>query len=303
MSFHVLAKQLRAGCSSLELCEEELMSKHTSFHIGGAVRLMALPKSVAEAEFAVKTAAAMDIVPLLMGNGSNLLVADEGMDAFMIKCSEGLSAVSVEKEEVVAESGIPLARLASFSCEEGLTGLEFAHGIPGSLGGAITMNAGAYGGEMSQTIMETDYLTMTGERGTVRGSEHQFSYRHSTFSDGTRLILSSRIKLQKCDPVAIRACMKELMERRKGKQPLEFSSAGSTFKRPKGHYAAALIDQCGLKGLTVGGAQVSEKHAGFIINRGGATCKDVLGLMDQVQDIVLRQTGVLLEPEIKILGR
>jgi len=302
MSFSVLAKRLCEGCPTLELRAEEPMSKHTSFHIGGTVRLMAIPTSAAEALFAVRTAASMNIIPLFMGNGSNLLVADEGLNRFVIKCAERFSAVHQEEDELAAESGISLARLAVFACEHGLSGLEFAHGIPGSLGGAVMMNAGAYGGEMAQVVWKTDVLTMEGETETILDAQHAFAYRRSAFSDGTRLILGSRLKLRQGDCAAIRARMKELMERRREKQPLEFPSAGSAFKRPEGYFAAALIEQCGLKGLTVGGAQVSEKHAGFIINRGGATCADVLRLMEQVRETVLRQAGITLEPEIKILG-
>ena len=196
-----------------------------------------------------------------------------------------------------------LSRLANFALANSLTGLEFAHGIPGSLGGAVTMNAGAYDGEMKQVVVSTVCLTASGELEQVRGQAQDFSYRRSTFSDGRRLILGASLRLRPGDPTAIRARMEELSARRKEKQPLEYPSAGSTFKRPEGQFAAALIDRCGLKGCAVGGAQVSEKHAGFVINRGGATCGDVLRLIEHIQQTVFRQTGVALEPEVKLLGR
>ncbi len=287
-------------CPDLELLEQEPMNRHTTFRVGGPVSLMALPRTVQQAQLAVRAAVEEGIRPVFLGNGSNLLVPDAGCDVFVIKTTSGLCQARVDGNEIIAESGILLARLAVLARDHGLTGLEFAHGIPGSLGGAVTMNAGAYDGEMAQVITEVTYLTPSGEIETT--NEFGFSYRHSAFSDGSRLILSAKIRLQPGDPQLIRARMEELMERRKSKQPLEWPSAGSTFKRPQGYYAAALIDQCGLKGMTVGGAQVSEKHAGFVINKGGATCSDVLALMDQVRQRVFDATGVVLEPEVKLLG-
>ena len=200
-----------------------------------------------------------------------------------------------------AGSAVLLSRLSKAALEEGLTGLEFAGGIPGSVGGAITMNAGAYGGEMAQVLEEADVLDEAGECRTLPVSECGLGYRTSIFSGRRCLILKARFCLEPGDPAAVKARMEELAAKRREKQPLEYPSAGSMFKRPPGHFAAALIDQCGLKGLTVGGAQVSEKHAGFIINRGGATCADVLELVDRVKEEVLRQTGVELEMEVKVL--
>ena len=193
-----------------------------------------------------------------------------------------------------------LVRLANFARELGLTGLEFAHGIPGSVGGAVTMNAGAYDGEIRQVCVETTVLTPEGELETVAGEDQDFSYRHSAFSGGAMLILGAKFQLQKGDGAAIQARMDELMERRRSKQPLEYPSAGSTFKRPAGHFAAALIDRCGLKGRRVGGAQVSEKHAGFVVNTGDATAADVLALIAEVQRRVHETTGVQLEPEVRL---
>ena len=294
-----LKMELTCQCPELELREKEPMSRHTSFHIGGAAALMALPKSESQAEAAVRAAHEMGVVPFFMGNGSNLLVPDEGVDRFLVKSVPGLDWCRLEGEELSAGAGNTLARLAVFARDAGLTGLEFAHGIPGSLGGAVTMNAGAYGGEMAQVVCSVDCLTCSGERETV--TDCGFGYRHSAFSDGSRMILGARLALQPGDQEAIRGRMEELAARRQAKQPLELPSAGSMFKRPPGHFAGALIDRCGLRGLTVGGAQVSEKHAGFVVNRGGATCADVLALVEQVRERVLAQTGVELEMEVRLL--
>ena len=284
----------------LELLEREPMSRHTTFRVGGPVPLMALPRSAQQAIAAVRAAEEEGISPVFLGNGSNLLVPDEGVNVFVIKTVGGLDGAVVEGDCIAAESGSLLSRLAVLARDHSLTGLEFAHGIPGSLGGAVTMNAGAYDGEMAQVVVQVTVLRADGQVETT--DQFDFSYRHSAFSDGTRLILGARLQLHAGDAGRIRARMEELMERRRSKQPLEWPSAGSTFQRPKGHFAAALIDQCGLKGLTVGGAQVSEKHAGFVVNKGGATCADILELMAQVRTRVFDQTGILLEPEVKLLG-
>ncbi len=295
-------QKLRAAYPTLELREHEPMKSHTTFRIGGPVRLMALPKTEEEAVGAVRLANELGIEPVFLGNGSNLLVSDAGVDAFVVKAG-GLDEIAQTGAcELTAGSGVLLARLAHVALEEGLAGLEFAHGIPGSLGGAVTMNAGAYDGEMRQVITRTKYLTADGTVAWLEGEQQQFSYRHSAFSDGKRLILSAVATLRPGDRAVIRARMDELMERRRSKQPLELASAGSTFKRPEGYFAAALIDQCGLKGRSVGGAQVSEKHAGFVVNKGGATCADVLALVNLVRETVFKETGVALEMEVRTLG-
>ncbi len=298
--FEGLRRELKLRCPALEVREWEGMSRHTTFRLGGAVRLMVLPKNREEAVCAAKTAWELGVEPFFLGNGSNLLVPDEGVDRFVIKLMDGLTECRVEGEEIYADSGILLSRLANTALEHGLTGLEFAHGIPGTLGGAVTMNAGAYEGEMAQVVTEVICLSPNGE--VERIDDCGFSYRHSSFSDGSRLILGARLKLNQGDAGAIKAKMEELMFRRKSKQPLEYPSAGSMFKRPVGYFAAALIDQCGLKGYTVGGAQVSEKHAGFVVNRGGAVCSDVLRLVEDVRAYVKKETGVELEMEVKILN-
>ena len=300
--FEQLAAALRAGCPDLELREQEPMSRHTTFRIGGPVRLMALPKTEKEAQAVLKTAWELECPPFFLGNGSNLLVADAGYEGFVLKLTGEMRQVREVNRRLVAGSAMLLSQLAWAALGRGLAGLEFAHGIPGSLGGAVTMNAGAYGGEMAQVVTAVTCLTRRGELETVPADRCAFSYRHSAFSDGSRLILRVEFSLPQGDPEEIRAKIEDLARRRKEKQPLEWPSAGSMFKRPPGHFAAALIDQCGLKGLTVGGAQVSEKHAGFVVNRGGATCADVLALVDQVRERVLRQTGVELEMEVRVLG-
>ena len=296
-----LEKLLRERCPEMELRVNELMSKHTTFRIGGPAALMALPKTAGEAKAAVKTARELEIEPFFLGNGSNLLVADEGYPGFIIKLTWDFDGIREVNRGLETGGAVLLSRLSNALVGRGLTGLEFAGGIPGSVGGAVTMNAGAYGGEMAQVLESVTFLDEAGEVCTLPVSECGFGYRKSIFSQRKCLILRARFRLEQGDGYAIKARMDELAAKRREKQPLEYPSAGSMFKRPPGHFAAALIDQCGLKGLTVGGAQVSEKHAGFVVNRGGATCGDVLALVDQVKEEVLRQTGVELEMEVKVL--
>ena len=299
--FEQLAAALRQSCPALELREREPMARHTTFRIGGPVRLMALPRSEREVLACLREAERAQVRLVVLGNGSNLLAADGEIPCFAVLLT-GLDALERTGErEIWAGAGVSLARLASFAAQEGLAGLEFAHGIPGTLGGGVLMNAGAYGGEMVQVVKEVAAAGRTGGVETVPAEQCGFSYRRSAFSDGERVILGAKFQLEPDDPAAIRGRMDDLARRRKEKQPLEYPSAGSMFKRPAGHFAAALIEQCGLKGLTVGGAQVSEKHAGFVINRGGATCADVLALVDQVKERVLQQTGVELEMEVRVL--
>ena len=239
--------------------------------------------------------------PLLIGNGTNLLVADEGLDTVVIDTSAKLSHIELTGEgEITADAGVSLAKLALFAWKSGLMGLEFAHGIPGTLGGGVVMNAGAYGGELKDVVTKVTALYPDGVK-VLKPAELDFSYRHSVFSTGEGIVLGAKLKLEPGDKDAIKAKMDELMARRKASQPLELPSAGSTFKRPTGYFAGPLIEGCRLKGCRVGGAEVSPKHAGFVVNVGGATCADVLALIEKVQKTVYDAHGVMLEPEVKII--
>lgn len=306
--FSELVKRLNAAAPGLELREHEPMSRHTSFQVGGPVRLMVLPKTEAEVGQVLAAGAEFGVKPFFMGRGTNLLFADEGAQLLVVKAFDGLDRLELLPEgewpgrsAILAGSGVPLARLANFALEHGLTGLEFAHGIPGTVGGGVYMNAGAYGGELSQVVSSVSSLS-AGEP-VLEGKNPGFGYRSSVYQqEPDTFILRACFSLERGDPAQIKEKMEQLAEQRRAKQPLEYPSAGSTFKRPEGHFAAALIDQCGLKGLRMGGAQVSEKHAGFVINRGGATCADILALMHEVQKRVLEEMGVALEPEIRIIG-
>ena len=278
------------------------LSRHTSFRIGGPARRMAFPKDGSQMVLLIEAARSCGARPLVIGNGTNLLFPDEGVDRLVVNTRD-MSGVTLDAEgHVAAEAGASLSRAAVFAQQHGLAGLEFAHGIPGSVGGAVCMNAGAYGGEMRQVVREATVLFPEEGIRTLSCEELNLSYRHSLLTEHPEaVVLYAEFELTPGDPETIRAAMRELMAKRKASQPLEWPSAGSTFKRPEGHFAGTLIDQCGLKGLTVGGAQVSEKHAGFLINRGGATFADMAELIRQVQQRVLEETGVTLEPEVKIV--
>lgn len=297
-----LINDIRSALPGLEMHENEPMSAHCSFRIGGPARLMACPASGAEAAVLLRLLREADAPVELMGKGTNLLVADEGLDAVVVRLGEAISGAELlPGDRVRAGAGISLAKLAVFAAEAGLSGLEFAHGIPGSLGGAVFMNAGAYGGEMKDVLESAELALPDGTLREVPAEELELSYRHSALEGSGALVTAATVKLTPAEPEAIRARMRELMEKRRASQPLDMPSAGSTFKRPVGGYAAALIDQAGLKGFAIGGAQVSEKHAGFVINRGGATFDDVLRLMEHIQKTVLEKSGVRLEPEVRIL--
>ena len=286
---------------ALEVLCDEPMSAHTTFRIGGGARRMALPASAAEAAALLSLAEERGWPLLVLGCGSNLLADNAGTDRLVVSTAK-LQDVGGQGDLLTGGAGVRLAKLAVAAMERGLGGLVFAHGIPGSLGGAVFMNAGAYGGEMAQ-VVESVTAWLPGRGVCALGREElDFGYRRSRFSQGQGAVLSASLRLRPgCDREMLRREMEELIRRRQRSQPLDLPSAGSTFKRPEGHYAGTLIEQCGLKGLTVGGAQVSEKHAGFVVNRGGATSADVRALIAQVQRRVYEQTGVWLETEVKMI--
>lgn len=299
--YTALDKTIQDYLPDLKWIADEPMAKHTSFRIGGPAKRMAFPETREQLVLLTGFLQEVGITPLLIGNGTNLLVADEGLDTVVIDTSDKLSHIELTGEgEITADAGVSLAKLAVFAWKHGLTGLEFAHGIPGTLGGGIVMNAGAYGGELKDVVTEVTALYPDGVR-ALTPAALDLSYRHSVFSSGDGIVLGAKLRLEQGNADSIKARMDDLMARRKASQPLELPSAGSTFKRPTGYYAGPLIEGCGLKGCRVGGAEVSRKHAGFVVNAGGATCADVLALIEKVQKTVYDAHGVMLEPEVKII--
>lgn len=297
-----LISNIRREMPELRLLENEPMSAHCSFRIGGPARLMAEPASEQEAATLCGIVRRAGLEPFILGNGTNLLISDEGLDAVVVHLGDGMSRIEqLDGERVRAGSGVPLARLAVSMLGFGLTGLEFAHGIPGSLGGAVSMNAGAYGGEMRGILESVRYVDESGTLIERPASELGLTYRGSMFSNSPYLITGATLKLTPGEPESIQARMRELAEKRRSSQPLDKPSAGSTFKRPEGGYAGALIEAAGLKGFAIGGAQVSEKHAGFVVNIGGASFNDVIRLIEHIRQTVYNSSGITLEPEVKII--
>ncbi|MBE6900419.1 MAG: UDP-N-acetylmuramate dehydrogenase [Ruminococcaceae bacterium] len=287
----------------IKYLEHEELSKHTSFKIGGAAEIFAKPEN-AEQVSAIAEFCGENKIPLLpLGKGSNVLISDNGISGIVMHFGSGFGKIKLlDDETIYCEAGTSLAALCNFALENGLTGLEFAYGIPGSVGGAVFMNAGAYGGEIKDVIVYADHVDKNGKTGRFTGEELAMSYRHSVYSNKEYFITGAAFKLQKGEKTEIKAKMDDLLGRRFDKQPMDKPSAGSTFKRPEGAFASALIDQCGLKGYRVGGAEVSTKHAGFVVNVGGATCADVLQLIKDIQEKVKNETGFFIEPEVEILG-
>lgn len=293
----------RLDDEKIEYSENTVLAQYTTFRIGGAARLVLFPKSADQCVLALDILRDAGIPILIIGNGSNLLVSDDGFDGAAVILT-GMRSYSVSDKELLADAGVPLTKLALEASRHCLAGLEFSYGIPGTVGGAIYMNAGAYGGEISQVVTESEYYDLeTGERGKLFGNEHDFAYRHSAYERGGRVILSARFSLSQGDSREITQKMNDFMSRRREKQPLEYPSAGSVFKRGDGFITSRVIDEAGLKGRTVGGAQVSDKHAGFIINKGGATAKDVLELISIIKSDVKAKYGFDIECEIKYIGR
>ena len=294
-------KKITALLPNLELRLNEPMAKHTSFRIGGGVEVMAFPKQPEELAELLKISALLDCKCAILGAGTNVLAPDEGLSGLVIclkDCLDGMEKLSDTRIRVMA--GVTMSRAAVFAANLGMSGLEFAHGIPGSIGGGVYMNAGAYGGEICQVCHRVQVMDRQGNTRWLSREEMAFSYRHSVLEETGDIVICAEFTLTPAEPEAIKARMKELIGKRSASQPLDLPSAGSAFKRPVGGYAAALIDAAGLKGFRVGNAAISEKHAGFAVNLGGATANDVKALLKTVSDRVFEQSGIRLEPEIRI---
>lgn len=279
----------------------EPMNKHTSFRIGGPAEVMAFPKNVEELSEIIKKSALLDVKPIILGAGTNVLAPDEGMNGLVICLKDALEGMELLADNRIrVAAGVTMTKAAVFAANYGLSGLEFAHGIPGTVGGGVYMNAGAYGGEICQVCESVDVMDMQGNLQTLSCADMKFSYRHSRLEDEGGIVVSAVFTLKPLDKEEIKQTMRQLMAKRSASQPLDLPSAGSAFKRPVGGFAAALIDQTGLKGFRVGGAGVSEKHAGFVVNLGDATAADVKAVLTQVSDKVFNATGIRLEPEVRI---
>lgn len=297
----VFQEKINTLVPEIELRMNEPMAKHTSFRIGGPVEVMAFPKNGDELAKLLKVSVLLDCKPVILGAGTNVLAPDAGMDGLVICLKDSMDGMErLDETHIRVAAGVTMTRAAVFAAGIGLSGLEFAHGIPGTVGGGVYMNAGAYGGEICQVCQSVEVMSMEGEITTLAGDQMEFSYRHSRLEEHPAIVLSAVFALEKKPVEEIRAKMQDFMSRRKTSQPLDLPSAGSAFKRPVGGYAAALIDQAGLKGFRFGGAAISEKHAGFAVNLGGATAADVCRLLSQVSDIVFENSGIRLEPEVRI---
>ena len=285
----------------ISICFEEPLSKHTSFRIGGPAEAMAFPKNREELAELLKKSCLWDRKPVILGAGTNVLAPDEGMKGLIIclkDCLDGMERVDSTSIRVMA--GVTMARAAVFAASQGLSGLEFAHGIPGTIGGGVYMNAGAYGGELGSLCREVELMDREGKTHVLNHEQMDFSYRHSCLEETDWIVVSALLSLEPGKEETIRARMKELQAKRLASQPLNYPSAGSAFKRPQGGYAAALIDQAGLKGFRVGDAAISEKHGGFAVNLGKATAEDMKTLLKEVSEKVEAQSGIHLEPEIRV---
>ena len=282
--------------------ENEPLKNHTTFKIGGACTFLVCPRSREELIDILRRCNELQLKRYIIGKGSNILASDDGFDGVIVKLTDSFAKITVEDTVIHCQAGASLAKVCHEAYLHGLSGLEFAWGIPGTIGGALYMNAGAYGGEMKDVVLSSTHINDRLQPETFGAKQLKLSYRRSIYTDMPDYCITDiTLQLIPGSQAEIKAKMDDLMDRRKSKQPLEYPSAGSTFKRPEGNYASALIDQCGLKGLTVGGAQVSEKHCGFVINKNHATCRDVLHLIEQIQEKVCAQTGYHLECEIKMI--
>ena len=297
-----LACALAAIVGENNLLPNEPMSRHTTFRIGGPADLMVLHTTEEQAAAVIRACAEAEVRPYLLGLGSNLLVSDAGLRGVVLKLAENLSQVQVQENRLICQAGASNEQVAKVAQAHGLAGYEFASGIPGTIGGAATMNAGAYDGEFSQVAVSVRCITPEGELVNVPADQACWSYRHSMMMDRGYLVVAATLELEPQDPAVIQERMDDLRQRRESKQPLEMPSAGSTFKRPEGYFAGKLIQDSGCQGLSVGGAQVSTKHAGFVVNNGSATAADVLGLIEEVQNRVMEHFGVAMEPEVRMWG-
>ncbi len=278
---------------------DEPLRNHTSFKTGGNCPILIEPENATQLRNLIGYIKEQSVPFTVIGNGTNLLVPDEGINKAVIKIGDNMTGIALEDNDtIVCSAGTKLVTLCKFALENELSGLEFAFGIPGTLGGAVFMNAGAYGGEIKDVLKEVTHITPDLSVETIPAEKAELSYRHSAYKENGCIITSAKLKLKKAPKEDIKAAMDDFLFRRKDKQPLEYPSAGSTFKRPEGYFAGALIEQCNLKGKSVGGAQVSEKHAGFVINKDNATSKDILDLIELIKETVKTQTGVDLEPEV-----
>lgn len=298
----VIKKLLEERLAPDSVCTDELMSRHTTFRIGGPASVFVTPKSEKDLVTAIEICRSQGAPYFILGNGSNLLVSDQGYDGVVVHIGSDLRDISVEGTEITAKTGAMLSQVAHAALAHGLTGMEFAAGIPGSLGGACMMNAGAYGGEMSQILVGVRALDDKGQIVELAADQLELGYRHSIMMEKQYVVLGARIHLEKGNPEKIQAQMDDLKEKRIAKQPLEYPSAGSTFKRPEGAFAGKLIMDAGLRGFRIGDAMVSEKHCGFVVNAGKATAQDVCQVIAHVQRVVLEKYGKKLEPEIRFLG-
>ena len=297
-----LGKKLLSILKEEQVKKDELMKSHTTFRVGGPAAYFVTPQTADEVAKVIEACTQENVSYYIVGNGSNLLVSDKGYEGVIIQIYKQMNQIEVEGTQIRAQAGALLSLVAKRALDAELTGFEFAAGIPGTLGGACVMNAGAYGGEMKDVLQSVTVLTDKGEVKVLAKEELELGYRTSVVAKKGYIVLEAVIELQKGEKEAIQAVMDELKEKRITKQPLEYPSAGSTFKRPEGYFAGKLIQDAGLRGFQVGGAQVSEKHCGFVINKDQATASDVMNLMNQVSDKVYEAFGVRLEPEVKRLG-
>lgn len=301
MELNQFQQRIADNLSQIALRFDEPMSKHTSFRIGGPAAVMAFPQNEEELSEVLKVSGKLDIKPVILGAGTNVLAPDEGLPGLIVCLKDCMNGTELlEGGGIRVMSGVTMTRAAVFAANHGLTGMEFAHGIPGTVGGGVYMNAGAYGGEISQICRSVTVMDRNGKTRQLSREEMDFGYRHSILEESGEIVVSAVFGLAQDSPEAVKARMRQLQAKRSASQPLDLPSAGSAFKRPVGGYAAALIDQAGLKGYRVGNAAISGKHAGFAVNLGGATAHDVKELLTQVSDRVFAASGIRLEPEIRI---